>query len=422
MLTVVLTATGSDVLDLSTTSDSTALAERVWSSSPDLQQARAKVAAARADAARAQFLPNPSLDLSANTIPVGQSNPADLKEPLLNVPNFGVALSVLLEIGKRGPRQDATHEAARAAALDALELLRQRVLAAEEAISDVAAAEVRVATLMELADDAERLTKIQRARSEKGDTAPLDADRAQLEEEGIFTSLGDARDSLAEGLRACTEVVGAQCLPFGDRARAITWLERTFDVAAADVSNRPDVRSLTATQRSAEASLLLAERHAIPDPTLRVGYVYDRFVVSGNQQNSFYVGLNFPLPVFDHGQADAAAAQVAANSAARARERIILTSTSQLTRVRSELDSVEARQKRLKEHSLPLAQSVVARLDAAVSRGAAPIQELLLARRTYAELLLTGNDLDRAAFRLRVALARVTGAGLLLPKELDNEN
>jgi cobalt-zinc-cadmium efflux system outer membrane protein len=83
---------------------------------------------------------------------------------------------------------------------------------------------------------------------------------------------------------------------------------------------------------------------------------------------------------------------------------------------------VEGRQKRLREQSVPLAQSVVSRLDAAVSRGAAPIQELLLARRSYAELLLTANDLDRAAFRLRVALARVTGAGLTLPKELDNEN
>lgn len=39
------------------------------------------------------------------------------------------------------------HEAARAAALDALEQLLQRVLAAQEAISDVAAAEVRVSKL-----------------------------------------------------------------------------------------------------------------------------------------------------------------------------------------------------------------------------------------------------------------------------------
>jgi cobalt-zinc-cadmium efflux system outer membrane protein len=423
LLLVVLNAgEPGDVLDLSTTSDSTALAEKVWASSPELLQARSKVAAARADAARAQFLPNPSLDLSLNTIPIGPTNPTDLKDPLLNVPNVGVALSVLLEIGKRGPRQDSMHEAARSAALDALEQLRLKVLTAEEAISDVAAAEVRVSMLIDLSEDAERLTRIQRARSEKGDTAPLDADRAQLEEEATFTSLGEARDSLAEGLRTCTEVVGAQCLPFGDRGRASAWLERTFRVAVAEVTNRPDIRSLEATRRSAEAAQTLAQNHAIPDPTLRVGYVHDRFTVSGNQQNSLYVGLTFPLPVFDHGQADAQAAAVAIASSTRARDQLILTSKSQFSRTTDQLANVEGRQKRLREQSVPLAQSVVSRLDAAVSRGAAPIQELLLARRSYAELLLTANDLDRAAFRLRVALARVTGAGLTLPKELDNEN
>ena len=408
-----------DVLDLSTTNDSAVLAEQVWASSPDLQQARTKVAAARADALRAGYLPNPALDLSLNTIPLGPSNPPNHKDAWLNEPNVGVALSVLLEVGKRGPRQDSMHEAARAAALDALEQLRQRVLAAEDAISDVAAAEVRVATLIVLASDAERLTRLQRARSEKGDTSPLDADRAQLEEEGIFTSLGEARDAMAEGLRLCTEVVGARCLPFGDRGRASAWLERTFDVAQADFAQRPDVRSLAATQKSAQAAQLLAERHALPDPTLRLGYVYDRFTVSGNQANSLYVGLSIPLPVFDHGQADAAAAAVAASAASQARERLILVATSQLARVESELGNVESRLRRLRQHSLPLAQSVVERLNAAVTRGAAPIQELLLARRTYAELLLTTNDLDRTSFRLRVARARVTGAGLTLPKELD---
>jgi cobalt-zinc-cadmium efflux system outer membrane protein len=224
---------------------------------------------------------------------------------------------------------------------------------------------------------------------------------------------------LAESLRACTELVGARCLPFGDRGRASAWLERTFEVTSADVAQRPDVRSLEATQKSAEAAQLLAERHWAPDPTLRVGYVHDRFTISGNQQNSLYVGLSFPLPVFDHGQADAAAAGVAASAAARARDRLVLVASSQLARVEAELSSIEARQRRLRQHSLPLAQSVVERLNAAVTRGAAPIQELLLARRTYAELLLTANDLDRASFRLRVARARVTGVGFTLPKELD---
>ena len=137
---------------------------------PDLQPARAKVAAARADASRSGYLPNPAIDLSVNTMPVGPLNPTTLKDPCSTCRTPASALSVLLEMGKRGPRQDAMHEAARAAALDALEQLRQRVLAAEVA-GDVAAAEVRVSTLTVSASDAERLTRIQRARAEKGDTS-----------------------------------------------------------------------------------------------------------------------------------------------------------------------------------------------------------------------------------------------------------
>jgi outer membrane protein, heavy metal efflux system len=409
------------VLELSNTTNAM-LASRVWESSPDLQASRARIAAARAEFQRATFLPNPALDLSVNTIPVGPLNPTDLKDPLLNVPNVGVALSVLLEIGKRGPRQDATHQALRSTVLDVLEQVRQRLLGVEEAISDVAAAEVRVATLTELAADAAQLTTLQRQRSEKGDTSPLDADRAQLEEESTITALGEARAGLEEALRACSELVGVPCMPFGDRARAAAWLERTFDSVTQDFTQRPDVQSLAAAKASAEASQLLASRRWVPDPTLRVGYVHDRFVVSGNQQNSVYVGLAFPLAIFDHGQADAEAAAVAASSAQRARERLIAISGTQLERVDLEQTTVMGRIKRLREQALPLAQSVVERLQAAVTRGAAPIQELLLARRSRAELLLTANDLDRASFRLRVARARVTGGGLTYPKELTDEN
>jgi cobalt-zinc-cadmium efflux system outer membrane protein len=407
-----------EVLDLSTAPDVPALAQRVWSASPDLQQARAKVAAARADAARARFLPNPTLDLSVSTIPVGPTNPPNLPDPLLNVPNLGAGVSVLLEVGKRGPRQDATRAAARAASLDAVELLRQKVLTAEESISDIAAAEVRVATLTQLAGDALRLTTLERARGEKGDTSLLDADRAQLEEEGVFTSLGEARESLAEALRTCTDVVGVPCLPFQDFRAAASWLERRLETGATPVEQRPDLQSLEAQQAGAEALGALARNRWVPDPTLRLGYVHDRFVVSGNQQNSLSVGLSFPLNLFDHGQADAEAAAVAVAAAGRSRERLLENASFQLARLTEQQRHIAARQQRLRDQSLPLAASVVQRLDAVVTRGSAPLQELLLARRTYAELLLTANDLDRASFRLRVARVRVTGSAMPLPPEL----
>lgn len=418
VLTFVLAAAPGPTLDLSQLPNDTALASFVWDHAPDLQATRVRVAAAKAEADRAHLLPDPSLDLSVNTLPVGPLNPVDLQNPLLNVPNVQVGLSLLLEVGKRGPRQDSTREAARATALDALDELRRRTLELEDVLGDVASAEVRVAALERLADDAARLTELQRARADKGDTSALDADRAQLEAEGTWTALADAREAVAEGLRLCAEHAGVSCLPFGSAEKAASYLGRRFDGTAADVAARPDVRSLEAAQKSAEAARTLAARRVLPDPTVRVGYVRDQFVISGNQQNSLFVGVSFPLPFFDRGQVDVRAAEVAAASARDAKAALVAGAQSQLERVAAQLATVEARQGRLRAQSLPLAESVVSRLETAVTRGAAPIQELLLARRTRAELLLTLNDLDRSAFHLQVERARLTGTGLPLPQEM----
>lgn len=418
---VVTALAAAPTLDLSTLEDGHALPALVWVNAPDLQALRAEVARARAEALKAGLLPNPSLDLSVNTLPVGPLNPVDLPDPFLNVPNVQVGLSMLVELGKRGPRQTAANEAARAAALSALEQVRLRALSLQETVGDVAAAEVRVAALEGLAADAERLTALQRARAGAGDTSALDADRAQLEQEDTQTSLAEARESLADALRTCAELSGLGCLPFADREKAARWLERPIAATSHGLESRPDLRALEANARSAEAAATLAARAWLPDPTVRVGYVHDRFVVSGNQQNSLFVGLSFPLPIFDRGQAELAAARAEKAAAERARTKLSSNALAQTARLDAQLVNVAARERRLREQSLPLAKSVVDRLETAVTRGAAPLQELLLARRTWAQLVLTTNDLDRTAMRLQVAKARLTGAGLTPSEDVLDE-
>ncbi len=403
-------------LELSKLGDGAALPELIWKQAPDLHDARARLAQAEAERRKALRLPNPGLDVALNTLPIGPSNPVDLKDPWLNTPNLGVGLSMLLELGKREPRQEATAEAARVAALDALEQVRTRVFDLEDVIGDVAAAQVRVEVLEGLSVDARRLAELQAARSAKGDTSDLDADRAQLEAEGVTTALADARADLSARLRECAERIAAPCAPFGDSAQAVAWLDLRLDATQVPLEDRPDLRALEAAIRSARASQRLAERQWLPDPTVRVGYVRDQFVVSGNQQNSLFVGFSMPLPFFEHGVDDAEAAGVIARSAETERSRRLDAAREQLSRLEKEALLVEARQKRIAEHSLPLARSIVARLEAAVSRGAAPLQELLLSRRTLVELLLSGSELNRSVFHLRVARARLTRSLPALPE------
>src|SRR5262245_24905619 len=113
-------------LDLSHSPGDDVIAQLLWARSPDLVAARAKMATAQSDVVRSGLLPNPSLDGSWNTIPVGRTNPPNLSDSLNRVPNYAFSLSTLVEIAKRGPRQRAARSAADAALLDAYELLRQR--------------------------------------------------------------------------------------------------------------------------------------------------------------------------------------------------------------------------------------------------------------------------------------------------------
>jgi cobalt-zinc-cadmium efflux system outer membrane protein len=164
--------------------------------------------------------------------------------------------------------------------------------------------------------------------------------------------------------------------------------------------------------------LTLAHRRWIPDPSLRVGYLRDQFVISGNQPNSLFVGLTLPLPFLDHGQADAQAARAQAASAREARTLLLAQAQRELERLSDQAAATERRRAQLEQKTLPLAKTLGDRLEAAVQRGAAPLQELLLTRRTYGELLLDASELDLSAFQLANARARAGGETPPVPAAL----
>lgn len=397
--------------------DDAALAQLVWTRSAELQAARAHVAQAAADAAKAGLLPNPGLDVSYNTIPIGPHNP--VSEPFFQIPNLQVGVSELVELGKRGPRQDTTEQLLKSARLDATELLRQRFFDVKELYADIATAQSRIASFTQLVNDAKRLRELEEARTTNGEISSLDLDRSRVEEEKLKSSLAEEEERLRASLRACSLALDDSCDAFADEAAAHRFLAAVAAQAeVADVEQRPDLQSLEAQAAAARASKVLAERHAIPDLTVRFGYVKDWFVVSGNQPNSLFVGVSVPLPVFDHGQHDAQAAEITASATERARAILQESATRALGTSAVELNAFKERLTRLRDHTLPMARHIVERLDEAVTRGAAPLQDLLLARRTYEELSIDALDLELAATRLSITRARLGGAVPPLPAEL----
>ncbi len=421
VLTTLLAATAASTesLDLSASPGDLELVALLWARSPDLVAARAKLGQADADVTRAEVLPNPGFDFQWGTLALGPTNPPGL-DKLTDVPNYAFTLNQPVEIGKRGPRKAAFRAARDAALFDAMETLRQRWFDLLERISEVATAEIRVAALEETVRDAQRLADLQRERQKRGDIAGLDVDRAVLEAEKYGSNLGQERERLSAALLLCSQTAGVPCRPFGTADGARGFLAGRLAAAppSANLEQRPDLRSLQAQEAAARNSLTLAQRRWIPDPTFRLGYVLDQFVVSGNQHQSLMVGISLPLPFFDHGQADAKAASALATAAGQAQLLLRAASLRDLGSLEQQRAAALARRSRLQERTLPLARDVVQRLETAVTRGGAPLPDLLLARRTLGGLQLDAADLDLFAFHLTVAHARAAGELPPLPENV----
>ncbi len=409
----------SESLDLSSSPADLELVELLWARSPDLVAARAKLGQAEADVTRSEVFPNPGFDFQWGTLALGTTNPPGL-DKLRDVPNYTFTLNQPIEIGKRGPRQAASRSARDAALFDAIETLRQRWFDLLERISEVATAEIRVRALEETVRDAQRLADLQQERQKRGDIAGLDVDRAVLEAEKYASNLGQERERLAASLLLCAQTAGLPCRPFGsaDGARTFLASRLTASLPVANLDQRPDLRSLQAQEAAARSSLTLAQNRWIPDPTFRIGYVLDQFVIAGNQHQSLLVGVSVPLPFFDHGQADARAASALAEAAGQAQLLLRAASVRDLSSLEQQRAAALARRSRLMDRTLPLARDVVQRLESAVTRGGAPLPDLLLARRTLGDLQLDAADLDLFAFHLTVAQARAAGELPPLPESV----
>ncbi|WP_434387110.1 TolC family protein [Melittangium boletus] len=410
-----------DSVTLDSLPDEDGVAELLWERSTQFTQARIRVDEAQAELTRTQLLPNPELDLSWNTLPLGPTNPPGL-DRLRDVPNYQAGVSQLVELGKRGPRQRSARAALSATALDVQAELRELTYDFLQRVAAVATAQVRLAELEGLAADAARLTGLERIRQQRGDTAGLDVDRAVLEEAQLQGQLAEEHSNLSEALLECSRAAGLACVPFSARELAAAFLERRLSRTPTpnteELPQRPDLRALQAQRQSSQESLTLARRGWVPDPTFRVGYVHDRFVESGNQLNSVFVGMSFPLPVFDRGQASARLASAQAEAAERTRQQLTAQARRDVTALVAQRDALEARRAQVRQKNLPLASSLVGRLEAAVKAGGASLQDLIFARRTYGQLLLDAAQLDLNAYHLSVELERASAAGPRAPGEL----
>lgn len=379
--------------------------------SPGLQVDLLAADLARADARQARLLGNPLLDATWGTIPIGETNPPNLGSPLTSIPSYSVGVSYTFPLGKRGPRQErgnaiaegASHVAETSTRLQALELAR--------ILGRVAVTRLRIDGLRSLAAQQRAVIDLTRIRLSQGFGTPLDIDRLEIElsrsEQQVLVTEADEQ----AGLTACATYVGVPCkaLASAEEARAlvVAWAKRA-DEGTPHVEMRPDVRALDAFQRASSAEADLARAQAIPDPTVRLGYTYDQFTVSGNQANSLNVTLSLPVTIFDHGQAQLQAAEA---RRARLQQQRALTLRSSTTRVAALRELLRLQQKRQEAiaKTLPRARAVLDDLQRAANSRLIPFTDVIQARRTLDELLVEEADSYSDSFQTSVDLIAEMG-------------
>ena len=165
--------------------------------------------------------------------------------------------------------------------------------------------------------------------------------------------------------------------------------------------------------RAAEKRATLAERQAIPDVTVRLGYTYDTFVASGDQRQSLASGMEVPLPVVEprpgRPRGGVGCPQPRSRSA---RTRSPRRAVWPWRRPRSERRFVAARIDQL-QAALEKATALRTSMEGAAQQGGASQVDVLLARRYYQELLLERTELDADAYE---AALKIREAAAMFPR------
>ncbi len=394
--------------------DESALLNWLWSHSPEVLAARADAEIAMGAVTQAQLQQNPQIDATWGTIPIGRTTPAGLNNPLGQVSNVGLALGQTFEPGKRGPRKIFAQSGVAVARAQAADVAVGRFFDLLVVIGRVALVQVRQACFDALVVSSSELLELQKVRAGRGDVAELDVTRAEVEHQRVLAQRSGLDRDLADALADCSMITAALCAPFADAAAARAWLDgqRAVGLPAqwseTVAQRRTDIQVLVAQSEQAHALTQVARAKGLPDVSAHLGYLWDNFVISGNQQQSLAIGVGMTLPIFDFGQADAWAGKAGSLRAVQVQFAVQSAAKQVLMGALRRIATARAREESL-DHAIEKAAKVVKMMGDMHRRGAVSLTELILARQAWRALLLERLDLDVADFQA-VMDARRAGA------------
>lgn len=391
--------------------DGAALTDWIARRNSELLAAGSRVTQAQADAQQSRvLLPNPQIDASVSSLPLGPTIPAG--RSVNEVSSYNVGLSQTIEIGKRGLRIEAAELRVEEAKNGYLGSTADKVADARYALARVAYLKGRLALLEENLAGAQRVADLERARLEHGALSGNDYDRLLLDTITLTSDVARNRAEYTAALGVCQAVLHAPCDADAaepsdlDTAAPIPAVPAPFDPA-----RRPDIEALRLEGKAAEKDAELARRQAIPDPTVRLAYTRDNsaYLPSGSQPNTLSLTVSVPLPIFDHGQYAAARATARAEEQRHLADALVIGGETGVSALWTRKASVEAALATLGAQAVPKSKGVLDSTSKAFDQGQVSMTDLLLARRTHLALVLSEMDLRFDFFSVRNDLRRALG-------------
>lgn len=322
--------------------DITRAVRSLWAANPEVQVARAELEAARARARAAnQPLYNPAIELAAENADVDRRT-------------VGVSLALDLS-GKRRARS-AVGDAERDVAQAAFDVVRRDVAArwlkawfdTSLAVQQSRLGQRRVELMTRFADLAERRLKVGDISSTERDLAALALTEAQAQQAALLGRAAGVQASLAS-LGGPAE----DALPAAPRELPPMPVNDT----AFTPERLPELRLAQARTTSADASVRVAQRNRIPDPTIaltggrvRVG------PGAGMSQNVVGISLSVPLPIRNNYRAEVDAARAESDVA-------IAGLNGQRLTVRARANETSARYRALRDASAAFRSGRAAAFD-----------------------------------------------------------
>lgn len=375
--------------------------QRVALCNREVVNAKRTVIASQADRQVAGQAPNPTL-----TAGVGSVNPKlGIGAGSYTDKTFDTSLryeQLIERGGKRDLRSRSAEQLIMASKQDVLDVQRQQGAATLQAMVDLAAADEKVSLLSEIAALYEETLRANTRRSERGDLAPIDAQRQEID---ATRAQIDLRQAQADAARNRLTLAGL--LAWEPHANLLHADPAILDSAPItmdrfDPTERADIKAARLRLEAALVQRDLAQALSKADVT--AGLQLDHWPTSTDNPtgtgNTFSVSISFPFLVRHSFGGELARAISDSEAAREMLQRIEAGAKADWARMNADVASAQARLQLLRTEQIPRAEQVARAAELGYSKGALSVLELLDARRVLRQarldVLAARADLARA--------------------------